>query len=201
MELLEPDWNQPKPSPDETTTMCSRVHLSQVLLPEQPFNEFIQSIGETHVNGGAQLAAFDVGADRVFDWFASRNRLTEFGLLDNLLVQATIRQAVPDLKIPDLLPHGAGFNLDTPFTLDGNLAHSLYNGGAYQKRPGDGRSEKELAQAVCDAMFGLRFGEVSRFTSHETWTPWFGGIAWDSTDIVFDKRVRRLWLIAITDTD
>jgi len=201
VEVLEPDWNQPKPSPDEAAQMCSRVQLSQVILPEQQFNVFIQSIRKSHRKGGVQLAAFDMEVDPIFDWFASRNRLTEFGVLDALLVQPTIRQAVPELKIPDSLSQGAGFGLSTPFTLDGNLAHALYHGGAYHKQRGDGRNEKELAGAVCNAMFGLRFGEVSRYTSHEPWTPWFRAIAWDSSDIVFDRRIRRLWLVAITDTD
>jgi hypothetical protein len=199
--VLEPNWSQPKPSVDDAVTMCSRVQLSRVELPEQPFNTFVESISKSHRKGGIQLVAFDVGVDSVFDWFASRNRLTDFGLLDALLVQPTFRQAVPTLNIPDTLSQGAGFDLSTPFILDGALAQALYHGGAYHKQQGDGKKEKELANAVCDAMFGGRFAEVSRYTSHEPWTPWFCAIAWDSSDIVFDRRIRRLWLIAITDTD
>jgi hypothetical protein len=92
-------------------------------------------------------------------------------------VRPTFRQAVPELKIPDTLSQGAGFELSTPFTLDGAFAQALYHGGAYHKQQGDGKKEKELAIAVCDAMFGGRFGEVSRYTSHEPWTPWFCAIA------------------------
>lgn len=201
MELLEPDWSQPKPSPDEARMTCQRIQLSPVKLPQQPFDAFLESLTASHRNGGVQVAAFHLGANRVFDWFASRNRLTEFGLLDALLAQPTIREAVPELRIPDPLKEAAGFNFSIPFTLDGNLANSLYRGGAYHRVNGDGAKEKELAGSVCDAMFGRRFGEVNRFTSHEPWTSWFGGIAWDSSDIVFDRRLRRLWLIAITDSD
>jgi hypothetical protein len=201
MKLLEPDWNQPKPSPSEATEMCSRVQLTRVLLHDQPFNVFAESINNSHTNGGLQLAAFEIGVNAIFDWFASRNRLTEFDVLDSLLVRPTIREALPELGVPDNLPDGAGFGLSTSFTLDGNFAHSLYHGGAYHKKTGDGRREKELAARVCDAMFGLRFAEVSRYTSSKTWTRWFGGIAWDSSDILFDGRLRRLWIIAITDTD
>jgi hypothetical protein len=50
-------------------------------------------------------------------------------------------------------------------------------------------------------MFDLRFGEVNRYTSPEMWIPWFYGIEWDSSDVILDRRLRRLWLIAITDTD
>lgn len=201
MELLEPDWSQPKPSPEEATAMCRRIALGTVILPEYPFDEFIQSINMSHRNGGVQIAAFDIGADSVFDWFASRNRLWEFGILDGLLVRSTIRETVLELKIPETFPEGAGFGMGTSFTLDGGLASSLYRGGAYHKPTGDGRKEKELALAVCNAMFGLRFGEVNRYTSTAMWTPWFYGIAWDSSDVILDRRLRRLWLVAITDTD
>jgi hypothetical protein len=86
------------------------------------------------------------------------------------------------------------------FTLDGSLASSLYHGALITEKR-DGKKEKELALALCNAMFDLRFGEVNRYTSPEMWTPWFYGIEWDSSDVILDRRLRRLWLIAITDTD
>lgn len=201
MKLLEPDWNQPKPSSEEAAAMCRRIALDRVTLPAHRFDEFVRSINLSHHNGGVQIAALDIGADSVFDWFASRNRLWEFDILDGLLVRSTIREAVPELRIPETLPEGAGFGMETPFTLDGGLASSLYIGGAYHKAKGDGRKEKELALSVCDAMFDLRFGEVNRYTSAAMWTTWFYGIAWDSSDVIFDRRLRRLWLLVITDTD
>lgn len=209
MNLLEPDWNQPKPSSDDAREMCCRVQLTQVLATTEPFKVFAKSISESHTNGGLQLAGFEVGFNIVFDWFASRNRLTEFDLLDHLLVRSTIREALPELGIPDGsvdqtgcgLTTSFGFGLSTSFTVDGDFAHALYQGGAYHRKTGDGRLEKELAIRVCDAMFGLRYGEVSRYTSNQMWTPWFAGIAWDSSNVLFDRRLRRLWIVAITDTD
>jgi hypothetical protein len=209
VKLLEPDWNQAKPSWDEAVEMCSRVQLTQVLPTNEPFKVFAESINKSHRNGGLQLAGFEVGFNIVFDWFASRNRLTEFDVLDRLLVRPTIREALPELAIPDSFADGKGcslstsfgFGLSTSFTLDGDFARSLYHGGAYHKQTGDGRPEKELAIRVCDAMFGLRYGEVNRYTSSQMWTPFFRGIAWDSSDVLFDRRLRRLWIVAITDTD
>jgi len=87
------------------------------------------------------------------------------------------------------------------FLLDGTLAHVLYQGGAYHKPQGDGRAEKTFALEVCDAMFGLRYGEILCNPNYDAWTPWFRGIAWDLTIVVFDCRTRRIWLLAITDTD
>jgi hypothetical protein len=50
MELLEPDWNQPKPSREEATAMCRRIALERVVVPAYPFNVFIQSINMSHRN-------------------------------------------------------------------------------------------------------------------------------------------------------
>jgi len=37
--------------------------------------------------------------------------------------------------------------------------------------------------------------------SYDTWTRWFHGIAWDWTSVLFDRRFRNLWILAVTDTD
>jgi len=88
-----------------------------------------------------------------------------------------------------------------PFLFDGRLARVLYNGGAYTTSEGDGHDAKTLAIEVADAIFGLRFGEVSLLESVQAWTPWFKGIAWDLTMVLFDRRLRRLSMFVITDTD
>jgi len=74
-----------------------------------------------------------------------------------------------------------------PFFLDGRLARVLHNGGAYSTAYGDGREAKTLALEACDAIFGLRFAEVSLLESFQAWTPWFKDNAWDLTLVVFDR--------------
>ena len=91
--------------------------------------------------------------------------------------------------------------MSNQFLFDGALTQALYQGGAYHKAQGDGREEKTFSLEVCDAMFGLRFGEVSYYVTYDAWTPWFGGIAWDLIAVLFDRRVRKIWVTAITDTD
>ncbi len=64
---------------------------------------------------------------------------------------------------------------------------------------GNGRAEYERAVATCDELFQLRFAEITVDVSYDAWTPWFHGIAWDTTMLIFDKRSRNLWLLAVTD--
>lgn len=59
----------------------------------------------------------------------------------------------------------------------------------------------QLAAQYCQAAFGRRYEEVSLFSSYEAWTPWFAGIAWDWTSVLFDRLDRKMWVLAVTDTD
>jgi hypothetical protein len=87
------------------------------------------------------------------------------------------------------------------FLFDGELAEKLYFGGAYTSAKGDGRAEKENSLAFCEALFGLRLSEVWYCSSHSDWTPWFANIGLDWTAILFDRRVRALSILAVTDSD
>jgi hypothetical protein len=180
--------------------MCRRIGLTHVNLPEQPFGEFLRQLRQSHDHGGAHLAAFEVSPDNIFDWFAARNRLSDEDLIDSLVVHPAIRGTLPDLAIPELNVK-SGLTFADPFILDSRFAHCLHAGGAYWKPKENGKDAKTLALGVCEAMFGLRYGEIALIESSEAWTPWFYGIAWDLTEVVFDRRLRRLWLFAITDTD
>jgi hypothetical protein len=201
MEPLTPGWKQERPTFTEVKEMCGRIHLQPASLPASPFDKFLDQIRKSHDNGGACLVAFHAGSDPVFDWFASRNRLADEQLFDSLFQHPAIRRALPDLLIPTSSRPESGLKYSDQFAFDGTIASKLYFGGAYGKAHGDGRSEKTFALEVCDAMFGLRYGEISCYLSYEAWTPWFKGIAWDFTAVVFDRRTRKLWILAITDTD
>jgi hypothetical protein len=201
MELLNPDWSQARPSFLQVQEMCQRITLDPVQLPTEPFERVITSLRESHTNGGAYLAAFGVGSNPVFDWYASRNRLWEERLLVGLLSHPTICAQLPELLFTSHRPSERGFSLFDQFLFDGTVAHALHYGGAYWDPRGDGQKEKALALELSRAMFGLRFAEINCFVNHEPWTPWFRGVAWDLTAVLFDRRARVLWILAITDTD
>jgi hypothetical protein len=203
--LLNPDWQHARPSPADVQKMWTRMVLKPVDLHSEPFAKFIEQVRKSHDNGGAYLIAFDTGPDPVFDWYASRNRLRENGVLEGFVTHSVMRVALPELLIPESFRSKdtckTGFTWLDPFLLDGTLAQVLYRGGAYHNSQGDGRAEKTLALDVCDAMFGLRYGEISCNQNHDAWTPWFRGVAWDLTVVVFDRRTRRIWFLSVTDTD
>jgi hypothetical protein len=180
--------------------MCKRITVSRAELASEALGRFMELVRNSHTNGGAHFATFALGPDFVFDWFASRNRLADEHLIDSLIVHSVIRETLPQLQIP-VSNADTGLELSDPFMFDARLARILYNGGAYTIAVGDGREAKTLAIEVGDAVFGLRFGEVSLLESVQAWTPWFKGIAWDLTMVLFDRRLRRLSIFVITDTD
>jgi hypothetical protein len=231
MELLNPDWNQVKPTFVQARAMCQQIPLEIRPLIDPRLDSVLNRIRETHANGGALFASFHVGASEAFDWFASRDDLLEFGILRQLLDRVEVSSALPALKIqpstpgdPAFVVHRLGdfnlghygfgddyevgdgeydgnFRVTSSFLFDGQLAQVLYAGGAYTSTRGDGRAEKENSLAFCEALFGLRFSEISYFSSHSAWTPWFGNIGLDWTAILFDRRVRAFSILAVTDTD
>lgn len=95
------------------------------------------------------------------------------------------------------------FQNTSSFLFDGELAQRLYAGGCYARAQGDGRAEKEYSLAFCEALFGLRLSEVSYYSTHSPWTPWFGNISefLDWTAILFDRRTRTLSILVTTDSD
>ena len=212
MELLNPDWNQQKPSVNDALSVCDRVELSRIDIESSSVVSVLNSLQAAHLNGRVLFAAVRIGGNPILDWFGSRNRLLEFDVLPRLLQRPEMRE-----WLPGLLPEGAaepslsategatcspyGLKLESPFTFDATLATTLYQGGAYHSSEGDGKAEKELAIAFCDALFEQRYGEMAYFVTFDAWSPWFYDVAWDWTAVLWDRRKRVLFVLAVTDTD
>jgi hypothetical protein len=208
--VLEPDWNQERPSFDDAHAAVRKLAVTAEELDDPVFRDFQGQLSQRYTHaGGAYFAAFRIAADPVFDWFASRNRLNEGQILRRFLGHPAVRKSLPmlsenpadfgqaprgDLKAPN-------FKMENSFLLDGKLAQLLYLGGPYWSSTGTGREEKELALTVCDVLFESRYAEMSLYNAYEAWAPWFKGIAWDMTSVLFDKRLRRAFVLVTTDSD
>jgi hypothetical protein len=212
MELLEPDWNQPRPELTEVLNMCRRIELRDIETRSDAVTQVLQSLRESHCNGGAMFATVSIGADRVFDWYASRNRLLEWDILPRILRREETKAILKELNIGALSNTSKegeacstsstdGFRMDNAFLFEGQLAACLHSGGAYTHPSGDGRDAKQLALNFCDALFQHRFADLSLSTSYAAWKPWFHEIAWDWTAVLFDRQKRLLHILTVTDTD
>ena len=100
MDLLVPDWNQPRPTTKDVLEMCRHIRLTTLEVPAQPFDKFVTMIRMERRNGGAYLNVFEGGPDPVFDWFASRNRLWDERLLDWLVCIRQLLRAFQNYAFP-----------------------------------------------------------------------------------------------------
>lgn len=192
--------------------MCDQVQLNKIEINSRILGEVLDSLRASHANGGVEFAAVQVDPNPEFDWFAARNRLLEFDILPRLLLRREFKESLPNLlagaprepapaTTSCATSSSHGFKFESTFMFDGTLANILHMGGAYHTSTGNGKAEKELALAFCDALFEQRYAEVAYFLTFDAWTPWFHGIAWDWTAILWDGRKRSLFILAVTDTD
>jgi hypothetical protein len=197
------DWDAPRP--DDAGIRSSRDRLSYAPVPASgpATSAYLAAVASTHANGGALLARFHVTSDdETFRWFSSRNRYDEYGFWSHALGARVVREALPQLRIPDPLP-------DLEFkeswagtlTLDGELAATLVRGGAYMGFGGTSSEAKQLAAACATELFGERHEDYHSYRSHAAWTPWFFDVAWDATWLIIDDRDATITLLCVTDTD
>jgi len=212
MELLNPNWNQQKPPWQAAQAMCKEIALEPLTIQSEAISKILERLRVTHSNGGAFIATFKIAENEVFDWFASRNRILEYDILSRLLRREEVRSQLSEISISDAfagnvaeacsITNSDGFSFDNPFLLDGQLAQHLFAGGAYPYATKiDGKTAMQLAADYCEAIFNRRYEDVRLYTSYEAWSPWFFGIAWDWSSIVFDRRNRTFWILVVTGTD
>ena len=89
--------------------MCQQVPVEVRPLTDLRLSSVLNMLRETHANGGALFASFHVGPSEAFDWFASRDRLLEFGILRQLLNRDEIMSALPALQIQPSKPDDPAF--------------------------------------------------------------------------------------------
>ncbi len=201
MVMLEPNWEQDRPSFSDVQKMWAELQLTHEPLTDAALENVLHHLRATHANGGAEFAQFKLSAHPTLHWFASRNRLDEINFFERFLGSPAVASALPNLKVDESGVSQTGFEWGSSLTLDGEIAQTLVQGGAYEKFPGTAREAKEIAKQFCDVVFGDRFNEVQVYKSYKPWTKWFCNVAWDVTWLGFDKRHVKVWFLCATDTD
>ena len=118
-----------------------------------------------------------------------------------LLTSPDIRQSLEELRIGEELEHDPQFAQTSSLILDGQVAERLVFGGAYREFIGTPKQAKDLAQQFTQCIFGDRYSDVKIYTSHDSWCDWFHDVAWDTTWLIFDQPMSKLWIVCVTDTD
>lgn len=201
MAMLEPIWEQNRPSFFEIKKMWDELQVRFEPIKHQAIDELLLNLRKSHVNGGAEFACFRIEENPVFHWFGSRNRLDEINFFDRFLNMPIVTENLSAIRLGESKVSNTNFEWASSFTLDGELAQTLVQGGAYHKFGGSDYEAKQIGANFCEVLFGHRFSEVQMYKTHKPFTEWFYDIAWDATWLGFDKREIKVWLLCVTDTD
>ncbi len=104
MEFLTLAPNGERPTFAQAQAMCRQITLELRPVLDPRLDAVLDRIRATYANGGALFVSFNVGPDQVFDWFASRDGLSMFGILRRLFDRFEVTSALSELEIEPLKP-------------------------------------------------------------------------------------------------
>lgn len=155
----------------------------------------------SHANGGVILRIFKPTRDAAFDSAARCDLQGIEHLLRCFLEAPSVREAIPDLKMPTLLTPMPQFTWYGTYEFEGAITQLLLVGGAYKSAGLSEDQARGISRAFVDTLVGdaRHYTRVYRISG--AWTAWFYDIAWDATFVVHQPVARRWALFCVTDTD
>lgn len=200
MAILNPENSFP--SEQEIETMFQELKVDSYPLENSAIEHLLRVFRKIYVNGGAEFVRFKLSHHPVLDRLYYHHQLNKINFLERFLkmdrtqaILSSIDESM-GLKFPIHLQDDS-----SAFTLDGELAKTLFRGGVYQKFGGTPQEAKIIGVNFCQALFGDRYNDISLYTCYEPWSNWFGGVAWDLTWWGIDRPHKILWMLCVTDSD
>jgi hypothetical protein len=203
---LDIDWKARLPDERAMARSRERLGFEHVSLEHPAIDAMLAELRRLFANGGALLASFRaVDDDAVAQWFASHNRLEEYGFLEHFLTSEAVRTALPELGTPRRLPsRSLGFTWPpgNSFSLDGILAGFLHAGGCYEKFHGTPVEAKRMAGDFVHAIIEDRYDEFLIYHTDRAWADFFyENIPANDTFVIVDKRNAQITLLCLADVD
>jgi hypothetical protein len=161
--------------------------------------EFLTILSGIYVNGAVVHRCFEIGEHPVFQWYWSRNRLSDMFFFDRFMAQPVVAEALCLESVDDDL--NSKFEWLSPLLMPGYMAWALDSGGAYERPKMKAMQMRDLANAAVDQMVGGRYENALFFHSNTPWAEFFMDVAWDHTWILTQLEERRVHVILATDTD
>ena len=196
--MLEPDWNQERPSFSEISLFWKGDVFTNISYSNADIENVIIELEKSHVNGGCKIFCAEYIEHPTLHWFVSRNRFEELEFFEHYFKTESFRNN--GIKF-DLKKDKLEWEWLSPFILDGDIARTLKSGGAYEAFKGSGKEAKDLGVKFYEALFGDRYEDIELFKTYEPWSNWFYDVAWDQTWVCVDKQRSLIWAILLTDTD
>ncbi len=183
------------------------TRFQAIAIDAPAFDVFANHVRACHVNGGIVYARFRVrdvanGLPPFPDFPPDAFRQAVVSFLNS----AQVRTSMPELgevgqEEPTAAPMGFVRSRCDGLTLDGEFAHVLVQGGAYEHFKGKASEAKAVGLAAYTALFGERYSSVRVYRSDMSWSEFFFDVAYDVSWLVVDDTAHEVTLICITDTD
>ena len=197
---LKVNYTSEVPTDQEIVQMWKHITITELNDWSKSAEELSAKFSKTHINGGIQLHKYLISDHYCFQWFASRNRLSEIFFIKRFFNRPELANCRADLEIENDQPNCEEKEWSSDiFDLSGIISRLLYHGGAYGKLKV--QDAWKTALSFVNDEFDNRFNEVNRFTFHSEDSAWFFYTAWDYSMLFFDKRTNEVIIIDITDTD
>jgi len=201
MHFLDVCETEERPSFAAIQTMWQNIEIRQTPLQSSEVQAVVVAFNQTYNNGGAHCTRFTIAYHPTLHWFAVRDRWDDLRFFDAFFRATIVRASLPEFTIAPDRSLTMIFKPGSLFTLDGEIAQALFQGGAYQRFDGTGSQAKDLGRAFVHNLFSERYDEIVVYQSSEAWSGWFRGIAWDATWIMIDQRHLTIDILCLTDAD
>jgi len=189
------------PQFEDRKKMWSSLKLEEITHNFSKTRHYIKALQQVYTNGNVTFLAYQVQENEIFNWYASRNSFHEMGLFENFWKLSQNQKHIA-VELGDFNFYSQDvFSYSSPFTLGGELASTLYHGGAYEKHHKGAVDAKDLADQAALEIHNNEYENTLVFTTHLPWSNYFFDIAWDSTWVIINKKMRRIFCILATDTD
>lgn len=153
-----------------------------------------------YTNGGVIIECFEVRNESVFQNLPfMEDEYKDFFV--NMLSSKDLVNALPELKLNTVHKNHIKMDMISPFIFDGEIAGTLFNGGAYKSFWGTPKEAKNIAMRFSEYILEDRYTDVVIYNSYTAWSDWYFDVAWDYTWMIFDEPKKRFWIICLTDTD
>ena len=197
---LKVNYTSEVPTDQEIVQMWKDITITELNDWSKSAEELRAKFSKTHINGGIQLHKYSISDHYCFQWFASRNRLSEIFFIKRFFNNPELANYRADLEIENDQPNCEEKEWSSDiFDLSGIISRLLHQGGAY----GNLKVEDAWRTAInfVKNEYSNRFNEINRFTYHLEDSAWFFHVPWDYSIVLFDKRTNEVIVINITDTD
>ncbi len=178
----------------------SDVEFQPVSITSPAMTTLLQTMQQMYANGDVMLHGFEPVDAAAFDR-ENKDRLSDKKRAKQLLGTAAVRQAAPELQLPDYLPALPRRRRYGSFELEGAITQMLLNGGAYDGCGLNADQARALSASFVEEMLGEGRDHALIYVFAGAWSPWFQDVAWDHSFLVFDRDARRFWLFCATDVD